>query len=245
VRAGGLRGVPQQLLTGQLALNILRPCRLLYALAWLNVVVHVAGLILAATGIQPGSPLVPLPDRLVYLAGAPLGWTSAWITWMLCAVALIAFLAKLVSRLGPQAGLAQLGLMIAVAGAAFDLCCDAVYLLVFPWLAAMTPIHEVLFLTVERITNIASIVIANGAYSLSILLLTLELRRGVATLTTTTGFGVAGFGLLLAAAGFSGNPEHIRWATPPTIGLFCLWAILVARSFERAEHFNPSGGRCG
>src|SRR5947209_7278642 len=43
----------------------------LVALAWLNVAVHVAGLALAAVGIRPGSPAVPLEERLDYLAGAP------------------------------------------------------------------------------------------------------------------------------------------------------------------------------
>ena len=45
---------------------------------------------------------------------------------------------------------------------------------------------------------------------------------------------VTGFGLLLSAAGFTGVPWHAMWATPPTIGLFCVWVLLVARSLEPA-----------
>src|SRR5438874_746367 len=85
------------------------------------------GLALAAVGLRPGSPLVPLGEWLNYLAGTPVGWTAAWVARMCCAVALIAFLAALTHRLGEHARLAQFGLMIDVVGAAFDLFCDSVY----------------------------------------------------------------------------------------------------------------------
>lgn len=208
------------------------------ALAWLNVFLHVVALALAALGMRPGSPLVPLEERLNYLAGTPVAWTVAWVTWMGCAVALIAFLAALTHRLGDHARLAQLGLMIAVVGAGFDLFCDSVYLLIFPMLAATQPPSETVFLTVERVTGIGSLVIANGAYSVAILLLTPALRdcQGVVRSTLVVGYTVAGLGLVLAAAGFTGSPWHAACATPPTILGFCLWVVLVARSLE------PAGG---
>jgi hypothetical protein len=203
-------------------------------LAWLNVLVHVIGLAFAAFGMRPGTPLAPLPERLAYLARAPLGWSLGWGSWMLCAGALIAFLAAVAHRLGERADLARLGLMVAVAGGAFDICCDAVYIVVFPALAAAQPPSEALFLAVERVTGLASLVIANGGYSVGALLITLALRgrKGLVPYTVAVGYGVAGFGLLLAAAGFTGVPWHAAWATPPTIGLYCVWAVLVARSFE-------------
>jgi hypothetical protein len=153
---------------------------------------------------------------------------------MLCAVALITFLAVVINRLEDPTGLAPLGLTIAVAGAAFDLYCDAVYILGFPMLASQQPRPEALFLTVERLTGIASLVIANGAYSVGVLFLTLALRghRGVASWTVVVGYATAGFGLLLAATAFTGVPWHAEWLTPPTIGLFCLWTVLVARGLE-------------
>jgi len=136
-------------------------CRPLVGLAWFNVVMHVVALVLAGFGMRPGSPLVPLQERLAYLAGAPVGWTLAWAAWMVSAAALIAFLAALIHR--KEMPLAKLGLMVAVAGAAFDLFCDCVYLLILPELASWQPPQEALFLTVERTTGIASVVIANGA----------------------------------------------------------------------------------
>jgi hypothetical protein len=114
----------------------------LTVLAWLNVCLHIAGLALAAIGMRPGTPLVPLPERLSYLATAPLGWALGWAIWMSCAVLLIAFLAALTWRLRERGELARLGLTVAVAGAAFDLFCDAVYLLVFPMIASWRPPPE-------------------------------------------------------------------------------------------------------
>src|SRR5438105_12869173 len=101
-------------------------------LAWANVVMHVVGLALAAIGMAPGSPLVPLPERLEYLAEAPLGWTLGWISWMICAVLLVSFLAAVAARLGDEARLARLGLTIAVAGAAVDLASDCIFIVIFP-----------------------------------------------------------------------------------------------------------------
>jgi hypothetical protein len=203
-------------------------------LAWANICLHLVALGLAAVGMRPGSPLVPLPERLAYLAEAPLGWTLGWASWMLCAVLLIAFLAAVTGRLGERAALANFGLAVAVTGAGFDLFCDAVYLLVFPRLASWEPPPEQLFLTVERVTGIGSLVIANGAYSVAILLISAALRDrpGVSRLTTGLGYAVGLAGLVLAAAGFTGDPAQAAWATPPTIILFCVWVVLLAGSLD-------------
>jgi hypothetical protein len=220
-------------------MSLAAPGRPLTALAWSNVGLHVLALALAAVGLRPGTPLVPLPERLEYLARAPLAWSLGWGAWMLCGLALIAFLAVLVRRLGGGADLAGLALTVAVVAAAFDLCCDAVYIVVLPALAAAQPPSEPVFLAVERLTGLASLFIANGGYSVAVLLATLALRgrAGVGPFVVGVGHGVAGFGLLLAAAGLTGVPWHAEWATPPTIVLYCAWAVLVARAFE------PGGGR--
>lgn len=203
-------------------------------LAWSNVCLHAAALALAATGMRPGTPLVPLSKRLDYLATAPLGWTLGWACWMACALLLIAFLAAVTRRLGDGADLARLGLVVAVAGAAFDLFCDSVYIVVLPMIAFWRPTPEPLFLTVERLTGVASMVVANGAYSVAVVLVSAALhgRGGFGPITIGLGYAVGAAGLLLAAAGFTGIPWHAEWATPPTIGLFCVWVVLVARSFE-------------
>jgi hypothetical protein len=91
-------------------------------------------------------------------------------------------------------------------------------------------------LTVEQATSSVSLIIANGFYSIASLLLTAELyRRKVATIVVAAGCGVVVFGTLLAVAGFTGVPWHVEWATVPTIGLYCAWTILTARTIQRTE----------
>lgn len=206
--------------------------RLLAALAWLNVGLHVAGLLLAAAFIRPGSPLTPLPDRLRYLAAAPPGWAAAWGVWMGCAVAMVAFTAAVATHLAPRAELARLAVTVAVTAAGFDAFCDVAFITTFPMLAASSTTTNQLFPIVERLVGATSLVVANGLYSVSTLLTTLALRGrpGLAPGAVPVGSAVFAAGMLLAAAGFTGMPEHALWATGPTIGLYCVWVLLVARS---------------
>jgi hypothetical protein len=219
--------------------------RPLTRLAWLNVGLHVAGLAFAALGMRPGTPLVGLDERLAYLAGYPLGWSLGWGTWMLCTLALIAFFAALARQLPEHADAARLALILAAAGGAVDLFCDAVYITVLPWLAASySPASEWLFRTVERLATAGGTVVANGLYSIGTLLLTLCLRgrKGLVPGTLGLGYAVFGCGMLLTAAGFLHDAWYLALATGPTIGGFCLWVLWVARSVEQAP--NPSlGGR--
>jgi hypothetical protein len=204
-------------------------------LAWANVGLHAVALALAAVGMRPGTPLAPLPERLEYLAGSPAAWVLGWASWMLCAVLLLALLAAVTFRVEEgKRELARLGLTVAVVGAGFDLLCDTVSILVFPMLASWRPPPEQLFLAVEKVTGIASLVIANGYYSVAILVLSTALRGrpGVSPSLTGLGYAVGVAGLARAAAGFTGSPRHAEWATPPTIGLFCLWAVLIARALH-------------
>jgi hypothetical protein len=185
--------------------------------------------------LGPGTALVPLAERLEYLAGAPAGWILGWIVWMLCAALLIAFLSLLARRTGETDDLARLGLIVAVAGAGFDLLCDSVYIVVFPMLAAARPVSELLFLTVERVTGLGSLVIANGAYSIAILLISVARRQQLGPGLTRLGYVVGVAGLVLGAAGYTGSPYHAMYATPAAIGPFCVWVVLVARAQEAAE----------
>jgi hypothetical protein len=214
--------------------SLIAPRRTLTDLAVVNIVLHVIGLLLALVGMGPGTPLVSLPERLDYLARNPLGWSAGWISWMLCSWVLLAFLAVLTQRLGEGAALARLGLIVAVVAAGFDLAADSVFIVVFPELAAASPRNDALFLAVERITGVISLVVANGGYSVATLLFTIALsrREGLLRFTVVIGYAVGGCGLLLSLAGFTGVAWHAQWATPPTILLYCVWTLLVARSLE-------------
>jgi hypothetical protein len=201
----------------------------LLTLARLNILLHIVGLAFAAFGMWP-----PLRDETFaeFVGSSPLGWTLGWATWMLCAVALIAFLATAVNRLPERAPLAWLGLTFAVVGLGFDLLCDSIYIFILPRLGqGFTPN---LFDTLERITNIASLFIANGGYSVGILLIAADMKRSGRARPATTGVGYAvGIcGLLLAATAFLHVQVFTAMAAAPTILLFCVWVVLVARDLE-------------
>jgi hypothetical protein len=216
--------------------------RALPFLAWLNVVLHVAGLAFAALGMAPGTPLVGLDERVSYLAGDPLGWSLGWGTWMLCTLALIAFFAVLARHLPEHRDAARLAIVLAAVGGGVDLLCDVVYIRVLPLIAARySPSAELLFLSVERLAMAGGAIVANGLYSIGTLLLTLCLRRrqGLLPLTVGLGYAVFGFGMLLSAAGFFDETWYLAWATGPTIGSFCLWTLCVARSLGRSPRPQP------
>ena len=85
-------------------------------------------------------------------------------------------------------------------------------------IASWRPTPEPLFLAVERLTGLASLVVANGAYSVAVVLVSAALRgrEGCGPFTVGLGYAVGAAGLLLAAAGFTGIPWHAEWAAPPT-----------------------------
>lgn len=204
----------------------------LRAAAWLNIVVHVFGLALAATALRPGTGLVDLPERSAYLAGSPLGWTLGWATWIACAAALVWFVALLSERLDDR-----IAPSLVIAGAAVDLLCDALWITVVPELARRGAAGEALFLTVERIAGIGGAVVANGLYTVAALLLTLRLR-GRPGFSVPLGAGVVVSGSGMVVAGFTGDPLHLAIATGPTIGFYCLWTLAAARA-------APSPGSSG
>src|SRR5262245_58770024 len=204
----------------------------LILLAWLNVALHAVGLLFAAFGMRPGTPLVALPERLAYLAGAPWGWSLGWGTWMLCSLALVAYCAALARHLPGEPVAARLAVVLAAAGAAVDLLCDILYISVLPVIASWGPAEERLFLTVERAATAGGLVVANGLYSAATLLLAWCLRDCPARAAGAVLLGYAVFvsGMVLVAAGFLDAPRLAEKATGPTIGLFCVWAVQAARS---------------
>lgn len=223
----------------------LRPTRsnLLWQLAVLNVIVHVAGLAFMASGIRQGSALVALAERMAYVAGRPWGWTFGWGTWMLCALALIAFLAAVANmlRYSSQFDRVRMAVTLSIAGGAIDLLCDVTYITVMPLVAAGGRSAERLYLAVERLAGAGGLIVANGFYTVAILLVTLALRsaspqaRGAVVL----GLGVFGFGALMVVAGFSGSPWFAAVVSVPTMILYCLWVVAVARALA----VEPQGGR--
>jgi hypothetical protein len=208
--------------------------RALVVTAALNVVLHVLGLILALAGMRPGTSLVSLDERLAYLAGHPAAWAAGWAVWMACALALVAFFAVLAPRAdaGP---LGSLAVTLAAAGAGVDLLCDTVQIVVLPDLAAFRPPDPAAFYVVERAVGAGGTVVANGLYSIGVLLLALALRRRLPTHVFVFGLGTFAAGMLMVVGGFLGDARVVAGATGPTIAGFLLWTVAVTRSVLRLE----------
>jgi hypothetical protein len=192
--------------------------------AWTNVGLHVVGLVLAAATMKPGTPAAPLLERIRYLAARPAGWTAGWLVWILCALALVAFM-LLLARAHPSPS-ATAAATLAIVGAVIDVTCDLTYILVLPGRAAGDVSRFLLF---ERHLGTASLAGANGLYSLAVLVATLGLP---ASATLTRGLGVLTFvaGLVLAGAGLTGDPRHVMVGTALTIPFFLAWSLASSSS---------------
>ncbi len=199
--------------------------RALLLLAWLNALLHVLGLLLAVVGMRPGTPAIALEQRMAYLASRPAGWVAGWSVWALCALVLVGFFGALLAcaREGEAGPLRSLALALGAAGAAVDLSCDTLWIVVVPDLAASG--QTALFVTLERALGAAGLVVANGLYSIAVLIAALSLREG-----RLLGYATYVFGMLMVAAGFTGDPRHLEWTTGPTIVAFVGWTLMVARA---------------
>jgi hypothetical protein len=200
----------------------------LVAVAATASLLHAAGLALAVTAMQPGTPLAGAEERTRWLAQSPAGWAIGWTVWILCALSLVALLAVLNARLGsPAAGTA--GIALGAAGAAIDVFCNALWIGVVPGLAAQGP--DRVFLAAERALAVGGTVAANGLYSCATLVFTLLLPRAAEwRLARLLGLvtALAGFGL--CAAGLHGHAYGLALFTGLTISAFVAWTIALARA---------------
>jgi hypothetical protein len=103
---------------------------------------------------------------------------------------------------------------------------------VLPGLAEAGP--GALFLAVERALGAGGVVVANGLYSVAILIATLALRThpAVPALVRALGYATFAAGMGMVAAGFSGDARQLALATGPTILCFMAWTLGVARSLR-------------
>ena len=192
--------------------------------AWLNVIVHAIGLVLAL-GMRPGTGVFSVGERMQFLARSPLQWTAGWGAWMMCALALggyFVILSGALPRVVARAALLCVGVALAV-----DLFCDAAQIAVVP-LAARGDAE--LFLVVERWVGIGGTLVANGLYTLGALVVSLSLARARERRLGML-LGVAGGAM--AVGGVIGSARLVEVATGPTIILYCGWALAVASSLDR------------
>jgi hypothetical protein len=202
------------------------------SLAMVNIGLHAVGLIFAKQGMRPGSPLVPVAERMAYLAGRPAGWVWGWGIWMACSLLLVAYVAALRSRLPGRSFAADLALTLAAAGMGVDLLCDVIQIRGLPLAAASG--SEPLFLALEALAFTAGLTVANGLYTAAVLLLTLRLGGVVRPETRIFGFGTVVFGTAMAVAGVIPSPGLVEITTGPTIVLYCIWTYRIARELPSA-----------
>jgi hypothetical protein len=146
--------------------------------------------------------------------------------WILCALALVAFFAAL-RRHAADPDLATLALVLGASGAAVDLFCNTGQMVVLPDVAAWKPPQPALFVSWERWLGAGGAVVANGLYSIAVVLASLALRGRVPSYAVALGFATAFAGSLMVAAGFTGDPKLLEASVGPTIGCFGLWCAAV------------------
>jgi len=184
---------------------------------------------MAWIGLRPGSTLIPLTERMAYLAKQPPAWSWGWGIWMLCALALVSFMAVLQRALPGDPLAAQLALIVSAAGMAVDLLCDALQIQVLPLAGASQP---AVFLPFERLASIGGLTVANGLYTMGLLMMNLSLRGLVGTPARFVGWAAVVSGFSLAASGFVSSHILLQAATGATITFYSLWTVLVARDLQ-------------
>jgi hypothetical protein len=200
--------------------------RTLTAAALLNIGLHVVGLAVAFVGMRPGSVVVPLDDRMAYLAARPLAWTLGWGVWMLCALAFVAFVATLRPHV-EKPDLAALAVILGAAGATIDLFCNVGQMVVLPDVAAWKPAQPALFVAWERWLGAGGAVVANGLYSIAVFMLSLGARGRYPAYVFALGCATAAAGFLMVAAGLTGHARLLELSVGPTIVSFVLWCAAV------------------
>lgn len=189
------------------------------------------GLTFAQRAMRLGSPLVPVADRMAYLAGRPPGWAWGWGLWMVCALLLLAYVAALRSRLPGRSLSADLALALTAAGVGVDLLCDVIQIRGLPLAAASG--SEALFLSLEALAFTGGLTAANGLYTAAILLLTLGLGREIGPEARIFGFGTVIFGTIMAVAGLIPLPSYLlESSTGLTVLLFAMWTLRVAKDLQ-------------
>jgi hypothetical protein len=128
--------------------------------------------------------------------------------------------------------LAQLALVLTAAGVAVDLLCEAIQIQVLPAAAAAGPSNPDLFLAFERLAFTGGVTVANGLYTLGLLLMNLCLHGIAGAPARLAGWISVLGGLALAVAGFVPSPLLLQAATGTTILFYSLWAVLVSRDLR-------------
>ncbi len=175
---------------------------------------NLIAIVAMALVLAPGTPIVAdVAERERYVREHLLLWRAGWLSWMLAAATLVWCYAWWRRRVGG----AQLALVIALAGVAFDWSAEA--LLIVGGADGYTSVAPTAFFMTGAI--------ANGAYTAAGILLTLATplssrSRAYAALMWSAGVSVS-VGALLDI------PLITALATAELFGLFIPWCVWLRR----------------
>jgi hypothetical protein len=152
---------------------------------------------------------------------------------MLCALTFVGVFAALAMHVGSSR--AWLAVIAAAAAAGIDLLCDTLQIVVLPALAAGGPGVAPVFVAFERAAGAGGLVVANGLYTVAVLIMAVVLRERTPPAARVFAFATVLGGALLVVAGFESDARLAAIATGPTIVAFLGWTIVVARALLRSD----------
>jgi hypothetical protein len=192
----------------------------LRAAAIATVAAHLLGLGFAAFGMRPGTPLVPIAERMRYLASSPPGWILGWLVWIVCALSFAVFFAALGPRLAPSTRRAAW--VCVILAVVTDLICDTAQIFLAP---AYARGGEAGFLALERALGLGGALVANSLYVAAVLVANAVFQSQAAR---RLGWATGVAGLALSVGGLLDMPRLIEIATGPTMLLFCAWTLAAS-----------------
>lgn len=209
-----------------------RPWSQLSRAAWLAFGVHlIAGLAMALIlrhGLETNADLT---DRLRFVAGRRLWWTTGWLTWTVAAATILNFYARFAAAhraRGVSPSPLKTAVLLTIVAVAADWTAQAVEVFVLPGLAQAG--NATAFLAWHRAAVVLTGFLANGLYTLSALLLVWTTRSAYPRWIQAVGFGVVTGGAILSAAAWADSATGMLLANVVLVPCLLAWLVGVAIS---------------
>ena len=199
---------------------------------------HLLAGLAMATILRQGLETNPvLGDRVRFIADHVVLWRLAWLSWSVAAVSILYFFASFVSAHGMSAtdpaGGRGLVLMLGVVAVATDLTAEMIEIGVAPGLARQavaemagsdaSPSAAALFVAFHRTSVMLSGFLANGLYSVIVLVLSVVGRRQYPKWVSWAGIGVGLSGIVLSAACLIDSVDGMVWSNVALVPLLLVW----------------------
>ncbi len=199
--------------------------RALATRAWINALLHGVGLIAMAAWIKPGSLAFPVDERIRYLVDAPAPWVLSWVLWALAAVSMAWLTHGLASRIGGAAAWSAFG--VSLSAAIVDISCDCL------WIdSAAVPDSLFDFEIQQAVAFFGGACVANGLYTLGVVLLLRALAPPFKSIVGWLGWGVVLAGFSICVVAVTGPLLLIEAATGLTLLGYPVWTLLVVRQLR-------------